>query len=369
MLYEFIDLHRAAIVARTRDRVRGRPWPSVSAQEIEHGVPLFLAQLSETLRLESTPTPFSSNAIGSTATRHGAELVAAGFQVAQVVHDYGDICQAITEIAVEQQAPISVEEFHTLNRCLDTAIAEAVTEHARLIGEKRSADEVERLGRAAHELRDLLNAALLAFHALKRGAVAVNGSTGAVLGRSLTGLRHVLDGMLSEVTLAAGKQRRERLSVTNFIDEMAANGVLQAEYRDIRFTVTKVDAALAIDADPQLLASAVMNLLINAFKYTPAGGRVTLRAHAPHERLLVEIEDQCGGIPEGETPLFQAFGDRRGSDRSGLGLGLSIARQAVRALGGDIHIRNLPGTGCIFVVDLPLAAALPGAGGVFPQAV
>ena len=125
MLYEFIELHRDAIVARTKDRVPGRSWPSVSAQEIEHGVPLFLSQLCETLRLESTPAPFASNAIGSTATRHGAELVAAGFQVAQVVHDYGDICQAITEIAVERRAPISVEEFHTLNRCLDTAGAGA----------------------------------------------------------------------------------------------------------------------------------------------------------------------------------------------------------------------------------------------------
>ena len=358
MLYEFIDLHRNAIVARTRDRVRARPWPSVSVQEIEYGVPLFLTQLSETLRLEMTATPFSSNAIGSTATRHGAELVAAGFQVAQVVHDYGDICQAITEVAVEQQAPITVEEFHTLNRCLDTAIAEAVTEHARLVAAKRSEEEVERLGQAAHELRDLLNAALLAFHALKRGAVAINGNTGAVLGRSLTGLRHVVDRTLSEVRLAAGTSRRERLRVTHFIDEIAANGVLQAEDRAIRFTVTPVDPALAVDADPQLLASAVMNLLTNAFKFTAAGGDVMLRAHAHGDRLLLEVEDRCGGIPDGKTSIFQAFGERRGSDRSGLGLGLSIARQSVRALGGDIRVHNLPGTGCIFVIDLPAAGVL-----------
>ena len=141
------------------------PWPSVSNGEIEHGV-LFLTQLSETLRLEATATPFSSDAIGSTATRHGAEMLAAGFSVSQV-HDYGDICQAITEMALEQHAPITVEEFHTLNRCLDTAIAEAVTEHTRLIAQKRSDEEVERLGQAAHELRNLLNGAILAFHALE----------------------------------------------------------------------------------------------------------------------------------------------------------------------------------------------------------
>ena len=92
-----------------------------------------------------------------------------------------------------------------------------------------------------------------------------------------------------------------------------------------------VDPALAVDADPQLLASAVMNLLHNAFKHTPAGGTVVLRAHARGQRLLVEIEDECGGIPESKADLFQPFGDRRGTDRSGLGLGLSIARKAVRA--------------------------------------
>ena len=355
MFYEFIALHRDDIVARTRARVRGRPWPSVSDREIEHGVPLFLTQLSETLRLETTAAPFPSDAIGSSATRHGAELSAAGCNVAQVVHDYGDICQTITEIAVEQHAPITVEEFHTLNRCLDTAIAEAVTEHTRLTVQKRSEAEVERLGQAAHELRDLLNGALLAFHTLKRGTVAINGNTGAVLGRSLTSLRSLVDRTLSEVRLAAGTQRCERLRMTTLIDEIAATGVLHSEYRNIRFTVEAVDPGLVLDGDPQLLTSAVMNLLHNAFKNTPAGGEVTLRAYAQDDRLIVEIQDECGGIPASKIDDFKAFGERRGTDRSGLGLGLSIARQAVRAHGGDIRIRNLPGTGCVFAIDLPVS--------------
>jgi signal transduction histidine kinase len=355
MLYEFIRMHREDIEGRARNRVRSRPWPAVSSGEIEHGVPLFLTQLSETLRLEATATPFASDAIGSTAARHGAELLAAGFNVAQVVHDYGDICQAITELAVEQHAPITVEEFHTLNRCLDTAIAEAVTEHTRLTSQRRSDEEVKRLGQTAHDVRDLLSVALLAFHALKRGTVAINGSTGAVLGHSLTSLRDLTDRRLSQVRLAAGNQRRERLSVMAFVDEIAATGALHSEDRGIQFTVAPVDPALAIDGDPQLLASAVMNLLHNAFKNTLAGGRVILRARSEGERLLVEIQDECGGIPQGKGDLFQPFGDRRGRDRSGLGLGLSIARQVVRAHSGDIRIRNIPGKGCVFTIDLPLA--------------
>lgn len=356
MLHEFIELNRDAIIDRARDRVRSRPWPSVTPGEVEHGVPLFLTQLAETLRLETTSAPYRADAIGASAARHGRDLLRSGFTVSQVVHDYGDICQTITALAVEQRAPITVEEFHTLNRCLDTAIAEAVTEHARGTAEARSGREIERLGHAAHELRDSLNTAILAFHSLKRGAVAINGSTGGILGRSLMTLRELVDRTLSEVRLEAGTHKCSRLSVVAFIDDISATGLLHSEYREIQFRIEPIDPELSIVADSQLLASAVMNLLHNAFKNTPSGGHVVLRARAEEGRLLIETEDECGGIPQGKSDLFQAFGDRRGSDRSGLGLGLSIARKAVRAHGGEIRIRNMPGKGCVFTIDVPLAA-------------
>ncbi len=356
MLHEFLTIYRDAIIASTRDKVNSRPWPPASPRELESGVPLFLTQLADTLQAELRATPHSQNAIGASATRHGGNLLALGFTVSQVVHDYGDICQAVTELAVEKNAPITTEEFHTLHRCLDTAIAEAVTEHARITAQSRSTDEVERLGQLAHEIRDMLNTSLFAFHALKRGTVAINGSTGAVLGRSLMGLRDVVDSTLSDIRLSANKQRRERVSLPAFLTDIAVAGSLHAEYRGLQFGVEPVAPGLAIDADPQLFASAVMNLLNNAFKYTRAGGRVVLRAYREHSRAHIEVEDQCGGIPDSKGDPFQPFVDRRGNDRTGLGLGLSIARKAVRAHGGDIHIHNTPGNGCVFVIDVPLAS-------------
>jgi signal transduction histidine kinase len=363
VLYEFITMYRDAIIERARQKLTGRPWPSASVQELENGVPLFLTQLSEALRSESTGAPYSPRELGSTAARHGSELLALGFTVSQVVHDYGDICQAITEIAIEQNAPITTDEFKTLNHCLDAATAEAVTEHARITAESRSAEETHRSGHLAHETRDLLNTAILAYHALKRGTVAINGSTGAVLGRSLMSLRDLVDTTLSEIRIAANQQRRERISVTPFLTEIAIAGALHAEARGLRFTVEPGDQAWAVTADPQLLASAVTNLLNNAFKYTAPGGRVVLRATAnENAHLLIDVEDECGGIPESEGDPFQSFAKRRGRDRTGLGLGLSIARKAVRAHGGDIHIRNLPGQGCVFTIDVPLAAQRTPAG-------
>ena len=356
MLYEFVTTFRDPIIERARQKLTARPWPSASPEELENGVPLFLTQLSEKLRAESTGAAHSPGAIGAGATRHGRDLMALGFTVSQVVHDYGDICQAITELAIEHDAPITTDEFKTLNGCLDTAIAEAVTEHARITAESRSNEEIERSGRAAHETRDLLNTAILAYHALKRGTVAINGSTGAVLGRSLMGLRDLVDSSLAEIRIAANQQRRERVSVRHFLTDIAELGRLHAESRGLELVVEPADPSWAVSADPQLLASAVTNLLNNAFKFTPVGGRVVLRARvSDDQRLLLDVEDECGGIPASVGDPFQPFGERRGKDRTGLGLGLSIARRAVRAHGGDIHIRNMPGKGCVFTIDVPLA--------------
>ena len=355
MLYQFVTVNRDAIIFRTNQKLTNRPWPLASTSEMEHGVPLFLTQLSETLRLEATPTPFSATTMGSSAALHGRDLLALGFTVSQVVHDYGDICQAVTELAVELKAQITTEEFHTLNRCLDTAIAEAVTEHARITAESRSLDEVERSGQLHHEIRDVLNTALFAFDALKRGTVAINGSTGSVLGRSLMGLRDLVNSTLSDIRMAASPPRRERVMVSALLNTIAAAAGLHAQYRGLEFVVDLVDAQVPVDVDPQLLGSAVMNLLNNAFKYTRKGGRVLLHAHREDGRVRIDVEDECGGIPDGGGDPFQPFADRRGNDRTGLGLGLSIARKAVRAHGGDIRIRNVPGHGCAFLIDLPIA--------------
>ncbi len=357
MLHEFIASHRDQIIQRIKARGDRRVRPSVSTDEPSYGAPLFLTHLAETLRREATDAPFPHEVIGSTASRHGGELEGAGFNVSDVVQDYGDICQVITELAGDQQAPITVKEFHTLNHCLDTAISGAVTEHARAVAETRTAEEAERLGSAAHELRDILNNGFLAFHVLKGKSSGVDGAIGEILGRSLTSLREVIDRQLSNIRLAAGSHRRERLPIATLLDEIAAIGLLHAERRQIQFTIEPVDFTLAIVGDPQLITSAVMNLLHNAFKATPQGGHVILRAFADSRGVVIEIADECGGFPEGLGDPFEPFGERRGRDGSGLGLGLSIARKAIRAHGGDIHIRNLPGRGCVFVIDLPLAGA------------
>jgi signal transduction histidine kinase len=362
VLHDFITANSSEIISRTRAMAAARPCPPAVSDEMENGIPLFLDQLSETLRLEASPLPFPPDAIGSTAAMHGRELLGQGFTVSQVVHGYGDVCQAITELAIERKATISSVEFHTLNRCLDDAMAESVAEYGRLKDLVTRYDEAERLGRLAHEMRNSLQTAMLSFQIIKSGRVGIAGSTGAVLGRTLIGLSEMIDNALAEVRLSATLPRRDRVSLLAFVDEIAVAAKLHAQSRDIHLTVEAVDPALDIEVDPQLLASAMMNLLQNAFKYTHPDGHVTIRTRAEQGRVFIEVEDECGGIKQSDDDLFRAFGDRKGSDRSGLGLGLSISQRAVTANGGAIHNRDVPGKGCIFTIELPQAFPTSGGG-------
>jgi len=359
MLHEIISSNREELIARTIAKVSARPSPSATTNESEHGIPLFLVQLAETLRLEVTATPFSPTAIGAGAATHGRELLARGYSISQVVHDYADACQAITEFATERRVTITPEEFHTLNRCLDTAIAEGVTEYQRLESEASSRHDLQHRGQIAHELRNFVQTALLSFKVVQAGKGGVSGSSGLVLGRSLVNIRDLVDSIVSEVRLAATTPRHDRVSLLRFVDEIAVSASLHAQVRDIRLTVEPVDPAHDIDVDTQLLASAVMNLVHNAFQYTHAHGQVTIRAHADRGRAFIDVEDECGGLERGDEGQARPFGDRRGAGRSGLGLGLSISRRAVTANGGEVHARNLPGKGCIFSVELPLAPPAP----------
>jgi hypothetical protein len=177
----FISGNREELIRRCRAKVSKRSAPPPTAAEIDHGVPLFLDQLCEELR----HGPSIAHEISKSAIQHGHDLLLQGFTISQVVHDYGDVCQSITDLAVELSAPIATDDFRTLNRCLDDAIAGAVTEYAH-VGEVSR--DVE-----SYELRNLTNTAITAFEVLQTGNVGVGGSTGAMVRRSLRAIRDLVD--------------------------------------------------------------------------------------------------------------------------------------------------------------------------------
>ncbi|MDQ2980543.1 MAG: HAMP domain-containing histidine kinase [Acidobacteriota bacterium] len=374
MLYEFLTANRTELIDRCRLKVAQRPEPKVTEGELRHGIPLFLDQLIKTLRMEQTTEPMRSrevsgpsdgdkvestlSEIGKTAAQHGRELQQRGFTVEQVVHDYGDLCQAITDLAFEHDAPISIDEFRTLNRCLDNGIAVAVTEFSSgrdfLVADTQTTALNERLGFFAHELRNRLTTANLALAAIKAGKVGLAGATGAVLDRSLVAVSNLIDRTLTEVRLAAGIPVQQRLfSLADFIAEVKLSASLEAQVKECVLIVSDVAPQLAVDADRDLLFAAVGNLLQNAFKFTRQHTEVRLNAYAAADRIRIDVEDNCGGLPPGNPEeMFVPF-TRGSADNTGLGLGLSISRNSVEANEGILTVRDKPGSGCIFTIDLP----------------
>ena len=377
MMHDFLSNNRIELIERCRAKVAERPTRAATVLQLQTGVPLFLDQLIRTLRIEQTAQPMASrkisgpsggapalSEIGVTAARHGKELLVLGFTVDQVVHDYGDLCQAITDLAYERDAPFKIDEFRTLNRCLDNAIAEAVTEFSYqrdfAVADKQAVEMNERLGFLAHELRNFLGTATLAFTAAKVGNLSLAGATGSVLERSLVGLRNLIDRSLAEVRITAGPTVQRRVfSAAQFVTEVRHSAALEAEIHGCIFTVSVVDPLLAIEGDWDLLFSAVGNLLQNAFKFTYPHTEVTLDVYATGDRILMDVKDNCGGVPPGTAEnMFLPF-VQKGADRSGLGLGLSIARRSVEANNGELSVRDVPNVGCIFTISLP-RHAMPG---------
>jgi hypothetical protein len=211
MLHEFLTSNRLLLISRCKEKVAKRLGPVDSATP-DHGVPLFLQQLVDTLRAEQA-TPHRPDAeattatteIGRSAALHGAELLRGGISIDQVVHAYGDVCQAVTDLAVEQRVPVSTDEFRTLNRCLDNAMADAVASFGS--GHQTSIDlQVQslqqRLAAFAIEYQRLTEIAIQSFTAIRTGNIGVSGATGALLAHTLEELSVLKERALPDISLA-----------------------------------------------------------------------------------------------------------------------------------------------------------------------
>lgn len=353
LLDEFILANLATLIASTRERVTLRSSPRPVGAEESGGVPIFLEQLVVALRLARSTPAVDHEEIRRSARQHGRDLLGLGISIAQVVHAYGDVSQAVSELAVERGAPIEADEFNTMNLCIDNAIAAAVSEYSRKSEATITGKGTERLGILAHELRNLLNVATLSFENISSGRVAVGGSTGLLHARSLVGLSQLIDRSLADVRLDAGISPGETITVASLLEEVEIGAMLQAQEKGVHLVISRVRQDVQIVGDRQILTAALANLLQNAFKFGRANGTVTLETIANEERVLFEVEDECGGLPPGTLEgMFRPF-EQRSTDRSGVGLGLTIARKAAEANGGEVRVRDLPGKGCVFTLDLP----------------
>jgi signal transduction histidine kinase len=163
----------------------------------------------------------------------------------------------------------------------------------------------------------------------------------------------LVNGSLEEVRLQSTASEQYVFPLAAFIAEAKDAAGLDAKARGCTLSVTKVDPLLAVKGNRDLLLGALANLLNNALKFTHAHTEVQLRAYGQDNRIIIEVQDHCGGLPPGSVErMFIPFAQHN-DDKTCLGLGLSIARQNITAEGGTLSVRDLPGTGCVFIVSLP----------------
>lgn len=295
---------------------------------------------------ETSPLPGKSE----TAARHGRRRQAFGDTIEIIARDFGAISDAVGELAGRDCLRFGAREVQVFNQCLDTAIGTAIEQYWSDARAKLEHTTAERVGTLAHELRNALQSARMAFSVLKRGERDIDSRTGDILARGLARL----DGLIGQALLAVQLEAGVGLATHPIQADALLRELEDSAIRERGVTLSvDVDASLELDADERLLTTALSNLVQNAIKFSCAGGHVVMRARAVDGQSVIEVEDECGGLPPGkEEELFAPF-VQRGSDRRGLGLGLSVTREAIEAHGGRLSVTNLPGKGCIFAVSIP----------------
>lgn len=362
MLYEFLGQYKKEIIQLCKDKVLVDGGSKPTSALLDQGLPIFYNELIGVLRRTADAAGSATDGKDlllenkikeGPAAAHGKESLRLGYTISQVVHSYGAVCQSIAEFVQTKSYNITSREFQDLNLSLDCAIAEAVTEFERSQNRNISNDEVERLGVLMHEMGNSLAAASAAHEMIQQGVVGSAGITSEVLSKSHERMWHLIRSAEAEIRLRGHAiVKRTQIRLTDIIHEVAAAAKITGRSKEVHLKID-VDPMIQLTADHSMVFSALSNLVNNAMKFTKEHGNVLVRGKRSGERILIEVEDECGGLQEGKTEeLFKSF-VQKSDDKTGMGLGLSLSRRAVELNQGKLTARNIAKKGCVFTIDLP----------------
>lgn len=289
----------------------------------------------------------------ATACRHGRQRQQLSYSIERISRDFGSISDSVGEIAGREGLSFAADQYRIFNLCLDTAIGDAIEQYWKDAVDEETRSTTERVGVFAHELRNALASARMSYSLLQTGQFGINSRTGEVLGRALARADMLVSRALLEVQVGGHiEAQRKPLRVADVLYSVRDSMVLE---RGV-VVVVEADDSVEADADERLLSSAVSNLVQNGVKFSRANGTVMVRSKLVEQAVCIEVEDECGGLsPGAEDEIFRPF-VRKGLDRRGLGLGLTITKEAIEAQAGRLTVRNLPGKGCIFGARIPCAS-------------
>ena len=357
-LHEVLVARSDEVMARWREVVSGTLAPeSMPPFELLDHLPEFLEEIIAALREDAGARPGPPPELRSTAGGHGEQRLRLGFSLDSVVREYGAMRDAIIATARAADSQVTFREMQTVFDCSIEGIARAVSQYSQQRDAEMLRHANEHFAFIAHELRNPLSSAMTAFHLMSsKGQLPTEGRAVGALQRGLQRTSELIDQTLMTARMASGIElRRQPTLLSALIKDVETDSLSDADAKNIEVRVViATDQELSVDV--RLVRSALSNLVRNAVKYSHTGEVVEVRGSVVNERALVEIEDGCGGLAPGMVETAFAPFVRVDTTEGGFGLGLAIAKQAVAAHGGSIRIQNLPGKGCIFALEFPIAA-------------
>ena len=364
-LADIIEARRDEVIHRWSDQLFATGVPeSIRREDVIDNMRPFLDELISGLRREYGFHQHLHTAESSAISKgHGQQRFNLGYDLGAVIREYGTLRDVLFQIIEEAGGLPNMRELRVLSKYLINGIADAASQYGLERDAEVRRQAAQHLGFLAHELRNPLGSLRLTVDIMTRKGELKPGRTTHRLEQGLERLSHLIDSSLVEMRMrSVPEPRREEVFLEAMLKGLVAEIDEELEAKGLRLSI-EAAPGLSMQADPKLLHSALSNLVRNAVKFTHQGGRLQLRAKTGGNRVTVQVEDECGGLPEGRLQtLFNPF-MQIGQDRSGFGLGLAIAKQAVEAHGGELRVHNLPGRGCVFVLDIPTSPAAPSSEG------
>jgi signal transduction histidine kinase len=226
---------------------------------------------------------------------------------------------------------------------------------ARAAAERATRVRDEVLGMVSHDLRSPLTAIAMSANALLEGSGELTVLANAIMRSSEWALRIIRD-LLDVTAIEAGGLaiHREPMTVQAILEMISSMFASPAAVAGVTLTVERIGPPLWVDADVDRVVQAVGNLVGNAIKFTPRGGRVSLTVQRRHDVVVFRVEDTGPGIAADDLPrLFDRFWQAHESGRAGAGLGLVIAQGIAIGHGGRVEVESRLGHGSVFTLVLP----------------
>jgi signal transduction histidine kinase len=354
-LHEFMKNNRAELLRLVVLQLK-RDAPDRPEEELAADLGRFIDEVADAVRTrdergdgaarQSSPSVY--------AARLGHERYQKGYPIGQTAKTLSALSVAVGELGGRESLAFAADEYRNFNETIDEAVATAIEQYAKDERDQHSVTS-RQLGFVAHEFRNAASSGKMAFQMLERGQVAMQGRTAEIVRRSFRRMEKLAEKTFFFLRANEGAPPSLKpVPLAPLLRDIEGSSVLE---RNIDIVVD-VDDAVSVLADEELLTSAISNLVQNAIKFSHDDAHVLVRARRNGASVLIEVEDECGGLPPGTVEeLFEPF-VRKGSDRRGAGLGLAITQQAVHRLLGEMSVRDVPGHGCVFAIRLDSAKTL-----------